>query len=253
MDRNYTKRLTCRTQVLVRDGKGRAVWAAVDTQVLWEASETALLICDMWDAHWSRGAQDRAGDLALRINHVAEAARACGMQIVHAPSDTIGAYNGTAARERIARITPVQPPPDAEHPDPRLPIDDSYGGSDTGEKRPRKVWQRQHPAIVIDQDRDVISDDGREIYSFVQQRGLKHVIMVGVHTNMCALNRTFGIKQLVRWRVDTVLVRDLTDTMYNPAMPPYVSHDEGTRLVVGYIEKFWCPTISADELLQICP
>ena len=32
------------------------------------------------------------------------------------------------------------------------------------------------------------------------------------------------------------------DALYNPAMPPYVSHEEGTALVVGYIEKFWCPT-----------
>ncbi|MBE0697009.1 MAG: hypothetical protein IH586_08800 [Anaerolineaceae bacterium] len=39
------------------------------------------------------------------------------------------------------------------------------------------------------------------------------------------------------------LVRDLTDAMYNPAQAPYVSHDEGTRLVIEYIEKFWCPTV----------
>jgi hypothetical protein len=38
------------------------------------------------------------------------------------------------------------------------------------------------------------------------------------------------------------LIRDLTDALYNPARPPYVSHEEGTRLVVEYIEKFWCPT-----------
>jgi len=40
----------------------------------------------------------------------------------------------------------------------------------------------------------------------------------------------------------------MTDTMYNPARPPYVSHDEGTQLVIGYIERFWCPTIASDEL-----
>ncbi len=45
------------------------------------------------------------------------------------------------------------------------------------------------------------------------------------------------------------LVRDLTDTMYNPAMRPYVSHDEGTRLVVEFIEKFWCPTVESRQLL----
>jgi hypothetical protein len=28
-----------------------------------------------------------------------------------------------------------------------------------------------------------------------------------------------------------------------------VSHDEGTALVVGFIEKHWCPTVSSDQLL----
>jgi hypothetical protein len=73
---------------------------------------------------------------------------------------------------------------------------------------------------------------------------------MGVHTNMCVLNRSFAIKQMVRWGVNIALVRDLTDTMYNPAMPPYVSHDEGTRLVVEYIEKFWCPSLLSDDLLK---
>ena len=40
-----------------------------------------------------------------------------------------------------------------------------------------------------------------------------------MHTNMCILDRTFSIKQMVRWGVDIALVRDLTDAMYNPARP----------------------------------
>jgi hypothetical protein len=46
------------------------------------------------------------------------------------------------------------------------------------------------------------------------------------------------------------LIRDVTDALYNPAKPPYVSHEEGTRLVVEYIEKFWCPTVLSEELLR---
>ena len=71
---------------------------------------------------------------------------------------------------------------------------------------------------------------------------------MGVHTNRCILNRSFGIKQMVKWGVNIALIRDLTDAMYNPAMSPYVGHHEGTRLVVSYIEKFWCPTISSEDL-----
>jgi hypothetical protein len=74
---------------------------------------------------------------------------------------------------------------------------------------------------------------------------------MGVHTNMCVLNRSFAIKQLVKWQVAVALVRDLTDTMYNPAMRPYVSHDQGTQLVIGYIERFWCPSLLSTDLAGV--
>jgi hypothetical protein len=65
---------------------------------------------------------------------------------------------------------------------------------------------------------------------------------------MCILRRSFAIKALVRRGVPVALVRDLTDAMYNPARAPYVSHAEGTRLVVEYVEKFWCPTVESGDL-----
>ena len=45
------------------------------------------------------------------------------------------------------------------------------------------------------------------------------------------------------------LVRDMTDTMYNPARAPYVSHFTGTDLIVEHIEKWVCPTITSDQIL----
>ena len=50
---------------------------------------------------------------------------------------------------------------------------------------------------------------------------------MGVHTNMCVLNRTFAIKQMVKWGKNVLLVRDLTDAMYNPKMKPMVVAPEG--------------------------
>jgi hypothetical protein len=37
--------------------------------------------------------------------------------------------------------------------------------------------------------------------------------------------------------------------MDNPERPLYVSHEEGTRLVVEHIEKFWRPTVGSEELI----
>ena len=115
--------------------------------------------------------------------------------------------------------------------------------------RPTRLGNRQHPGIGIDQERDIISDKGTEVYSYLQHQGIAHLLIMGVHTNMCVLHRTFAIKQMVRWGVDVALIRDLTDAMYNPAMPPYVSHAEGTDLVVEFIEKFWCPSVESKDVL----
>ena len=73
---------------------------------------------------------------------------------------------------------------------------------------------------------------------------------MGVHTNMCVLNRTFAIKQMVRWGKNVLLVRDLTDAMYNPKMKPMVTHQQGTELIIEYIETHWCPTTTRAELLR---
>lgn len=70
---------------------------------------------------------------------------------------------------------------------------------------------------------------------------------------MCILNRSFAIEQLVRLGVDVALIRDLTDAMYDPARPPYVSHEEGVRMVIECIEKFWCPTVTSAEVLEALP
>jgi type 1 glutamine amidotransferase len=48
---------------------------------------------------------------------------------------------------------------------------------------------------------------------------------------------------------NVVLMRDLTDTMYNPASWPHVSHFTGNDLIVEHIEKNWCPTVTSADFL----
>jgi nicotinamidase-related amidase len=242
--------LLLRSQGLTRDGRGRAFWQVVERERVVPAEQTAIIVCDMWDTHWCRGAAERVDEMAPRMNEALAAAREKGARIIHAPSETMDFYAGTPARKRMHEGRRVDPPPSADRPDPPLPIDDSDEGPDTGETSWSTVWTRQHPALVIDQELDGISDEGLEVYSFLRREGIEQTLIMGVHTNMCVLGRSFGIKRMVNWGVSIALVRDLTDAMYNPARPPYVSHDEGTRLVVSYIEKFWCPTVAGEQLLS---
>ena len=242
--------LNLRCQQLKPDAKGYSVWQVQTIEQAWPAEKTALLLCDVWDNHWCRGACERLDAMVERMDQVVKEVRDAGGQIVHAPSDTMDFYAESPARKRAIEAPQVEPPADIERADPRLPIDDSDNGADTGETETHKAWQRQHAAIGIDEELDIISDSGTEVYSYLQHRGIEHLLIMGVHTNMCVLHRTFAIKQMVRWGVDVALIRDLTDAMYNPAMAPYVSHAEGTRLVIEFIEKFWCSTVDSGDLLS---
>jgi nicotinamidase-related amidase len=242
--------LPMRRYYLLEDAGGHLGWREETVRRTIPAAQIAIIVCDMWDAHWSRGASERVEAMASRMNRVLKAARAKGIRIIHAPSETVNVYADTPARRRVRAAPHISPPTEGERSAPPLPIDDSDGGSDTGETTTHKAWSRQHPAIEIDHAVDGISDNGQEIYNYVQQHGIRQVLIMGVHTNMCILNRSFGIKQLVKWGVNVALVRDLTDAMYNPARAPYVDHDTGTQLVIGYIEKFWCPTVTSDAILE---
>lgn len=238
----------------VRDG--RMEWTPVSETLSLEPERSAIIIVDMWDRHWCTGANLRGAPLADRIDRAVRRARSEGFLIVHAPSDVASYYAGTPARERFLAEADATPAPIVRDiAPPPSPLDASDGGSDT----PRAdafppntiVWTRQTERIAIDQERDLICDDeGDALFGCLSRRGIRSLIYMGVHTNMCVVGRSFGIIAMLRRGMSALLARDLTDTMYNPARSPYVAHDEGTRLYTGYVEKFLCPTLDAGEAFR---
>ncbi|MCL4544456.1 MAG: isochorismatase [Chloroflexi bacterium] len=245
--------LRLRRQVLTEDAGGYRDWHPVETWATWAVEHLALVLCDVWDRHWCPGAEMRLEAMLPRMMELVETLRSAGALIVHAPSETMNFYRTAPARVRAIVSPPLAVPAEQAISAPPLPVDADGGGCDCGHGSPHRAWQRQHPAIPIDEEQDVISDQGVEHLAVYAQRGITQVLLMGVHTNMCILNRSFAIKQLARWGVPVVLVRDLTDAMYDPERPPYVSHAAGTQLVIDYIEKFWCPTTTSAELLTALP
>ena len=229
--------------------KTKVVTVAVEKAVTVSPAKSALILCDVWDNHWCKSAAERCDGLAKRIAEVVADARKQGMTIIHCPSDTMDFYKDSPARKRAQAAPKVDPPKNKDLPDPPLPIDDSDGGCDDATPvKSFKAWTRQHAAIKIDEDKDYVTDSGKEVYNVLKDRGIDAVFVMGVHTNMCVLNRSFAIKQLRRWDVPCYLVRDLTDAMYNPKMKPLVTHAEGTNLVIAHIETHWCPSVTSDQL-----
>jgi len=235
----------------------------VEKQVTWDPKKTALVVCDMWDDHWCKSAAHRVGELAGPLNEVVKQARAKGVLIIHAPSSVTKFYENTPQR-KLAQAAPFArtPVPLSTNerwgttwcwPDPKretdLPIDDSdMGCSCTGTKCAiREAWTRQISLIEIAPG-DALTDNGQETWNLLEQRGIANVILTGVHLNMCVLGRPFGIRQMVNVGKNVALMRDMTDTMYNPEKRPMVNHFEGTDLVIEHVEKWWCPSFASSDL-----
>ena len=246
--------LTLHTRSRVHATADTNEWQAVEQTAAWDARHSAIVICDMWDKHWCLDATERVGEVAPRLNEAVKAARSRGVFIIHCPSDTLKYYQDHPGR----KLAQAAPKVETKIPlkgwcslsgekEPPLPIDDSDEGCDGClDCKPHTAWSRQHPAIEI-VDGDAITDSAEAFY-LMRQRGITNVIVMGVHANMCVLGRPFSIRQMVAQGQNVLLMRDLTDTMYNPVRSPYVSHAEGTRLVVEYIEKFWCPSLLSTDL-----
>lgn len=241
-------------------------------QESWPAQQTTVIVCDMWDSHHCVNAVRRVQELAPQIDRFVSQMRTKGATIVHAPSSCMDAYKDHPARARATQVPSAAEFPDKidswcdqisnEQPHP-YPLDQAEGGEDDDlaehqrwaeqlaaqGRNPRAPWKSQIAAIGIDPKLDFISDSGREIWSILQNRAISRVMLVGVHTNMCVLGRPFGLRRLAQAGKQVVLVRDLTDTMYDPRAWPYANHFTGTDIIIDHVERYVCPTISSNQVM----
>ncbi len=264
---NDALKLHARSRVRSNNPDELEQYRVVEQTVEWQPSKTALIICDMWDDHWCRGAARRVAELAGPMNELVRRARDRGVLIIHAPSTCVDFYKDAPQRRRAQEApfakssVPLSPAtrwgthwcwPDLKR-ETELPIDDSDMGCDC---QPyctiASPWKRQISLIDI-KEPDAISDDGQEVYNLLEARGVDHILIAGVHLNMCVLGRSFAIRQMVTLGKQVMLVRDMTDTMYNSRKRPFVDHFSGTDLVVEHVERYWCPTIASVDLLGGSP
>jgi nicotinamidase-related amidase len=250
-----------------RDENGKTL----DKGVAIDPKHTAVIVIDMWDTHHCYNAVKRVEEMAPRMNEVVEKCRAMGMTIVHAPSSCMDPYKDHPGR-KLAKEAPTAKnlPKGIDvwcHKIPsedkgKYPLDASDGGCDSDPieqakhkealiklgRNPGSPWKSQY-AVLKMHDSDIISDSGVEIWNVLEDRKINDVIILGVHTNMCVLGRPFGLRQMAKNGKHVVLMRDMTDTMYNPKMSPYVNHYKGTSLIIEHIEKHVCPTITSDQII----
>jgi len=229
---------------------GGGAYMVVNEIQQWNPKETAIIICDMWNQHWCKGATGRVAEMAPILNNVVSLAREKGVLIVHAPSSCMPYYENHPARKLAQKYNSKKNQVFAGKADlldtekgAVWPINQDDGGCDCAiECKQRNAWERQIDAIEI-KNLDAITDSGVEAAGLFQAKGIKNVILMGVHENMCVINRPFALRSMVRLGMNAVVMRDLTDAMYDSKEWPVVSHFTGNSLMTEYIETYIAPSI----------
>lgn len=242
---------------------GRQEWIVDNVVAQWTPAETAVVVVDMWNKHWCKTATTRVGEIAVPMNETLSAARKAGIHIVFAPSDVTSFYAKNPARLRTLSLPNATLPPSAPS-KPAPPPFPLGTGTDGGCDTPGKMydaWSSQIDTLAIDGAVDyLIAADlpGKpmagsfELNNIIKKEGIKNLLYMGVHENMCIMARPFAIEHLIGWgwpKERIAVVRELVDVMYTPKDSPYVAHDVGLALHTAYIEKFWASSVSMYDLL----
>src|SRR5438094_877251 len=80
-------------------GKDPEKYEVVTAGYYWMPSQTAVIVCDMWDTHHCLNAVRRVDELGPRMNQVLEKARNQGVFIIHAPSSCMEPYKDHPGRK----------------------------------------------------------------------------------------------------------------------------------------------------------
>ena len=230
-------------------------WEALNIWKYYDYSEVALLSIGIWSQHSCYSATERIHDLAERANLFIVKMRDKGCHIIHGGSYSnysckTGNWEDSTLRKNI-KGRPMAFLHDKGINIPPLPFDDSDGGYIPEDKNLEysKKKVSMHPKISVDYERDCISDYSKEILNYLLDKKIKVLLVFGTHTNMCILDKPYGIKWYLRYGFPVVLVRDICDTMYNPQKPPYITQPESNLLMASWMERHICPTMDSREVL----
>jgi len=209
-----------------------------------DASKIGVIIIDPWNFHWCMTACERVSAMVPRWNRAVEVARKLGMPIVWMPSDIVGVYSGYAQRERTLGVK-LQPVPHVREMPPVI-FTAKVGDCMCGPGINCHVnfgWDRINPDLFI-ADEDLIAATTDEVYSLFKERGITHILYMGLHTNMCLFGKPGALQFMWQTGMTCMIAIDINDanTHYNPATG--YTPDQGTQQTDEDLQRAGVPMIN---------
>lgn len=216
-----------------------------------DPATVGIVVVDLWNFHWCKTSSERVACLVPRMNRCLEEARTLGMQVFFCPTDVADNYVGISQYE-APFVAPRHPAPDLPGPDFPEPRDGggcTCGMGDALRCRVNFGWDGMNPDLVI-AEQDFILDGRELLYSLCLERGITHLLYMGVHTQACLLGKSIGMLGMLKTGMPCILARDLTDAhgCYDPQAG--VTPDDFTADVVAHFERYLSPTINLVDTLR---
>jgi len=224
--------------------------APIITKKKLDPAQTGIVIIDPWNFHWCITATHRVVAMGPRLNRALECARQLGIYVMWSPTEVASMYAGTPQRERAAAVAVVEVPEVRKLPECHFTahVGDCMCG-------PGLVCELNYGADGICTTfnigkNDAIVSGRQEVYSICRQRGITHLIYMGLSTNMCVYNRAEGLNSMYATGLDCMLARDINDafTNYNPGTG--YTPDDGTAQVDRDLERAGIGTLNFVEEMK---
>jgi nicotinamidase-related amidase len=222
-----------------------------------DPEQAALVMVDVWDIHPYESHLERGGEITRdRLVPVADACRAAGVTVVHAPSP------GQAVKYpqwvRYAGDREVVGPSASE--DSWPPKDfrsrtGEYARFAKPEHKRRQDWladelpKRAIMPCIEPKPADFVVQNGDQLHRLLRHRGILHLFYAGFATNMCVLHRDYGIIAMQKRGYNIVLLRDCTVGIESAETVADMVH---TRAAVSIVEMIFGVTATSEQFIAAC-
>ncbi len=265
-----------------------STWRKVTIRKSIAPQKTGIVVVDVWTSHSCSSANNHYRSFIPLMNETLDAVRKLGIQVIFASSgmdltsweDKPQIMNvKKLAHHSLHKSNGFKPPMNGFVSGWASNCMCKVTGLAPGTNQPKYNCNRvtgnsnQHPDLGV-KEQDLFIQAGiyrpgkelaidswgepaqQELWNLCQERGITHLIYMGFATNMCIINREFGMIQMKRLGLETILIRDLTYAMtfdgYNPdtkKLDQNFTPDRGTELSIQFIERYIGPSIDRKQLL----
>ncbi len=213
-------------------------------------SQTALVLVDVWQRHYIKEPEERAGVIIdNKLLPLLDACRKEGLSIIHAPSLPVAKQhpnwvNLLSEEDKVSKRDSWPPAQflnkSGSYQSYRRPIE------------PREAERQQLPPLdfhpkVQPLAGEAVIGTGEELHRYCKQNGILFLLFAGFNTNACILSRDYGTLEMSKRGYEIVLVRDCTTGMESKETQPTLSQTTGATLL---LEMFGQYSIASDEIIS---